>query len=98
MLARLSPYLRYYDSHRPTDDHGIQPAVFVLFDDQLAATHFLRIAQTAMSRARVVAPLQVSDRKLLEQQGPLGPIWRSLKRNARGFRAHRSLGAASSQC
>ena len=81
MLARLSPYLRYYDSHRPTDDHGTQPAVFVLFDDQLAATHFLRIAQTAMSRARVLAPLQVSDRKLHEQNGPLGPIWRSLKRS-----------------
>ena len=82
MLARLAPYLRYYEGHRPTDDHGTQPAVFVLFDDQLAATHFLRIAQTAMSRARVLAPLQVSDRKLLEQNGPLGPIWRSLKCSA----------------
>ena len=38
MAARLAPYLRYYSSHRPTDDHGAQPAVLVVFDDDLAAT------------------------------------------------------------
>ena len=25
MAARLAPYLRYYASHRPTDDHGVRP-------------------------------------------------------------------------
>ena len=36
MSARLAPYLRYYSSHRPTDDHGAQPAVLVVFDDDIA--------------------------------------------------------------
>ena len=27
MSQRLAPYLRYYASHRPTDDHGTRPAV-----------------------------------------------------------------------
>ena len=38
MAARLGPYLRYYSSHRPTDDHGAQPMVLIVFDDELAAT------------------------------------------------------------
>ena len=25
MSARLAPYLRYFSSHRPTDDHGVRP-------------------------------------------------------------------------
>ena len=45
MAARLAPYLRYYSSHRPTDDHGAQPFVLVVFDDELAHTHFLRVAR-----------------------------------------------------
>ena len=44
MSARLAPYLRYYSTHRPTDDHGAQPAVLVVFDDDLTQTHFLRVA------------------------------------------------------
>ena len=48
MAARLAPYLLYYSSHRPTDDHGVQPAVLVVFDDDLAATHFLRVAREEM--------------------------------------------------
>ena len=44
MAARLAPYLRYYASHRPTDEDGAQPAVLVVFDDELAANHFLRVA------------------------------------------------------
>ena len=43
MAQRLAPYLRYYSSHRPTDDHGIRPAVLVVFDGDIAATHFLRL-------------------------------------------------------
>ena len=40
MSARLAPYLRYYSSHRPTDDHGTRPSVLVVFDDEIAHTHF----------------------------------------------------------
>ena len=35
MAARLAPYLRYYSSRRPLDDHGATPAVLVVFDDDL---------------------------------------------------------------
>ena len=75
MAHRLAPYLRYYSSHRPTDDHGAQPAVLVVFDDDLAATHFLRVAQEEMDRLRVAVPLLVSHRGLLERAGPLGRAW-----------------------
>ena len=75
MAARLAPYLRYYASRRPTDDHGAQPQVLVVFDDELAATHFLRVAREEMGRTRVDVPLWVSHRRLLEREGPLRPSW-----------------------
>ena len=50
MAERLAPYLRYYSSRRPLDDHGAQPAVLVVFDDDLAATHFLRVAREEMAQ------------------------------------------------
>ena len=75
MAARLSPYLRYYSSHRPTDDHGAQPAVLVVFDDSIAHTHFLRVAREEMDRVGVAIPLLASHRDLLERQGPLGRAW-----------------------
>ena len=77
MSARLAPYLRYYSSHRPTDDHGVRPAVLVVFDDDLAASHFLRLAETEMNRARVEVPLWVSHRAAIETLGPLGRAWRT---------------------
>ncbi len=77
MAARLAPYLRYYASQRPTDDHGVQPVVLVVFDDELPAHHFLRIARREIARARVDLPLRVSHRTLLEREGPLGAAWRS---------------------
>ena len=33
MSARLAPYLRYYSSKQPLDDHGVVPLVLVVFDD-----------------------------------------------------------------
>ena len=75
MAARLAPYLRYYASQRPTDDHGARPAVLVVFDDELAANHFLRVAQDEMARARVEVPLSVSHKRLLGREGPLGRSW-----------------------
>ena len=74
MAHRLAPYLRYYLSHRPTDDHGAPPAVLVVFDD-IAQTHFLRVAREEMDRVRVAVPLLVSHRGLLERRGPLGRAW-----------------------
>ena len=75
MAARLAPYLRYYSSHRPTDDHGARPDVLVVFHDELAATHFLRIAREETARAGVDLPLLVSHRDLVEREGPLGRAW-----------------------
>ncbi len=77
MAGRLAPYLRYYGSQRPADDHGSRPAVLVVFDDELAAHHFLRVARMEMKRARVEVPLRVSHRAALESAGPLGTAWRS---------------------
>ncbi len=75
MAARLAPYLRYYSSHRPTDDHGTQPDVLVVFEDDIAQTHFLRVAREEMARTGVGVPLLVSHRRLLEQEGLLGRAW-----------------------
>ena len=78
MADRIAPYLRYYSSHRPTDDHGSQPIVLVVFEDEIAQTHFLRVARDEMARAGITVPLQVSHRSLLEKVGPLGQAWRSM--------------------
>ena len=75
MAARLAPYLRYYATRRPLDDHGVTPIVLVVFDDDLAATHFQRLAKGEMERAGVEIPLCVSHRDALEQPGPLGRAW-----------------------
>lgn len=75
MSDRLAPYLRYYSTQRPVDDHGAMPAVLVVFHEELAATHFLRVAAGEMDRVRVFLPLMVSHMALLEGEGPLGRTW-----------------------
>ena len=75
MAARITPYLRYYAANRPLDDHGVAPAVLVVFDDDLAAGHFLRVAGDEMRRAGVRVPLWVSHRNALERLGPVGAAW-----------------------
>ena len=75
MTERLAPYLRYYSSPRPTEDHGARPAVLVVFHEDLAATHFLRVALEEMVRTRTPLPLLVSHRGLLGREGPLGRAW-----------------------
>ena len=77
MAQRLAPYLRYYATPRPTDDHGVRPLVLVVFDDAIAAGHFLALAEREMKRAGVQVPLRVSHRAAVESLGPLGPAWRA---------------------
>ncbi|MYE40449.1 MAG: hypothetical protein F4X27_09525, partial [Chloroflexi bacterium] len=75
MAARIAPYLRYYAGSRPLDDHGVIPRVLVVFDDDLAASHFLRVAAREIRKAGVKVPLWVSHRAALERLGPLGAAW-----------------------
>ncbi len=77
MAARLAPYLRYYSTRHPVDDHGVKPTVLVVFEDEIAHTHFLRVARDEMERSGVTMPLRVSHRSVLERTGPLGRTWRS---------------------
>ena len=77
MATRIAPYLRYYLSHSPIDDHGTRPSVLIVFDDDIAATNFLRVARDEMDRAGVSVPLWVSHRGAIEQLGPLGRAWRA---------------------
>ena len=75
MADRIGPYLRYYSSHRPTDDNGSRPIVLVVFEDEIAQTHFLRVAQGEMARTGVSVPVRVSHRSVIERVGPLGRAW-----------------------
>ena len=63
---------------RPLDDHGAVPLVLVVFDDDIATGHFLRVAQAEMRRAGVKLPLWVSHKgDVLQRLGPLGVAWQS---------------------
>ena len=75
--ARLAPYLRYYSSNNPLDDHGHRPRVLVVFDDFLAEGNFLGVARREMERAGVDLPLWISHTGLLGKEGPLGNAWRN---------------------
>ena len=75
MSERLAPYLRYYSSHRPVDDHGTRPSVLVVFDDEIAHTHFLRVAREEMRAEGVTVPLWVSHKEAIDALGPLGRAW-----------------------
>ena len=77
MAAKLAPYLRYYSSRRPLEDHGAIPLILVAFEDELAPDHFLSVARDETNGAGCELPLFVSARGLLRRYGPLGPAWRS---------------------
>ena len=77
MAARISPYVRYYAGRSPLDDHGAVPLVLVVFDDEIAASHFLRVAATEIRWAGVNVPLWVSHKGELERLGPLGAAWQA---------------------
>ena len=76
MAGRLAPYMNYYGTHRPADDQGSAPHVFVVFNEESAATGFLRVAMKEMEKNGVFVPLLVSHVRLVERRGPLGRVWR----------------------
>ncbi len=93
MAQRLAPYLRYYRSKRPLEDHGAIPLVLVVFEHELAADHFLRVARMDQDQAGIHLPLFVSDRQVLEQTGPFGQAWRTVDsaRPTKAFGAAKGL-------
>lgn len=78
MAVRLAPYLAYFSSRQPMDDHGVMPVVLVVFDDPLAEARFLGVAREETERRRVDVPLWMSNREALEEHGPMGRAWRNL--------------------
>ena len=72
MRARLAPYLRYYSTSRPIDDHGAPPRILVVFNLEAAATGFLRVARKEMEDTGTFSPLLVSHRELVARKGPAG--------------------------
>ena len=76
MIERLAPYLRYFATHRPVDDHGVLPTVLVVFEDELAAARFVLVVSGELSRTGLEPPLLVSDTASVDRLGPLGPAWR----------------------
>ena len=68
MAARPTPYLRYFSSNRPIDDHRTQRRVLVVLHN------IVRIAR-GEGRARC-RPFQfISHRRLLELEGPIEFAW-----------------------
>ena len=70
MRARLAPYLRYFSSRTPLDDHGAMPTVLIVFDNDLVEAQFFRVAREQMSRTGVRIPLRVSHLATLNHLGP----------------------------
>ena len=91
MRRRLAPYLRYFASERPLEDHGARPAVLIVFDGELAAAHFLRVAREEMERTGVEVPLWVSHKAAIEDLGSLEPTAWKRTDSERGGTRHAAL-------
>ncbi len=74
---RLAPYLRYFSSQRPIDDHGVRPAVLIVVEHPDVQFQFLRLAREELQHARIRLPLWVSHRQAIDALGPLGRAWRT---------------------
>ena len=59
MRGRLAPYLRYYSTTRPLDDHGVLPKVLIVVEDAIITPRFRQISQQEMDRAGVQLPLRI---------------------------------------
>ena len=77
MADRLAPYLRYYSSYNPMDDHGAWPLVLIIFDDHLVEANFLGVARREMKRTGTKPPMWASHKVMIQKEGPLGRAWRN---------------------
>ena len=75
MARRLAPYLRYYSSKRPVENHGVLPLLLVVYDNHLAADQFLHVARSEQDQTHLNVPLFVSDNDELGRHGPFGRAW-----------------------
>ena len=91
MRRRLAPYLRYFASERPLEDHGARPAVLIVFDGELPQAHFLRVAREEMERTGLEVPLWVSHKAAIEDLGPLEPTAWERTDSERGGTRHAAL-------
>ena len=57
MKERIAPYLRYYSTKRPLDDHGVTPTVIVVMEDEGKAARFGRTATQEMAETGIQMPL-----------------------------------------
>ena len=57
------------------------PTVLVVFEERVAQSMFVRIARRETERAGVEVPMLVSRRDLVEDLGPLGPVWTGVGRD-----------------
>ena len=79
MAARLAPYLRYYASARPTDDHGARPAVLVVFRGRASGREPLPARVTGRRRLCTALasrfPCGSPTSRCCGSEGPLGRAW-----------------------
>ena len=75
VLARLSPYTRYYWSTEPGDGQPPFPVTLFVVDIEGVGATYVR---TAARMTRMSLPILVSCRPVLSATGILGPSWRPL--------------------
>lgn len=80
MAAKLRAHLPYDRNHRPTDVYGAPPIVLISFDDPSAADRFLRVFRERPRSILDNLPIQVTDRHILDDEGPLGSALRTAQR------------------
>ena len=78
-LDKLRPYLRYYASGQPLHTFGAWPSVLFVLRDEIAGTGLLRMSEGGTERYEVddVLSILTTTEGLVEEHGPLAPIWRS---------------------
>lgn len=77
MAERLAPYLRYYATKQPIDDHGLQPDVLVVLRDGASKGEFLRLAHRTISQLNIVLPLMAADGVALNAGGSMVDVWQT---------------------
>ena len=84
MPDKLGPYLAYYSTSGPEDDHDVIPLILFVFETEAKARRFLDVARRKVRETGTHLPLWVCSDDLLYPGGPLRPVWRSPHRDEPG--------------